>query len=231
MPNIIMADAKGGQYDEIFVKLIEGNEPVDLIIPDGVTAIRNGAFYYCTNLRSVYIPSSVTTIGTAAFSGCTSLTNIEISQGVTTIGSSAFTGAKVTNLSIPSSVKTIDQSAFSNLTELKSLTIPSSVLSIGKWAFRECTKLKNVETGGVRLAEAVFYKCTALERAWIRSTCTTIDAPSYAFNALFAYCPTTLAIYAEPSEKPSGWNSSFNKTGESGGTTVTVTYGQTTRPW
>ena len=45
-------------------------------IPDGTTSIRNSAFYYCENLRSVTIPDSITEIGTMAFQTCSHLADV-----------------------------------------------------------------------------------------------------------------------------------------------------------
>ena len=68
--------------------------PDDLVIPDGVTEIGEGAFEDCTSLTSVSIPSSVTYIGETAFRGCTSLASMTIPNSVTTIGDGAFYGCK-----------------------------------------------------------------------------------------------------------------------------------------
>ena len=62
----------------------------NLIIPDGVTSIGDGAFVGCTSLSSVVIPDSVTSIGDKAFHTCSSLTNIDIPDSVTSIGDGAF---------------------------------------------------------------------------------------------------------------------------------------------
>lgn len=51
-------------------------------IPDGVTAIGDYAFYYCSGLTSVTIPSSVTSIVNLAFWDCDSLTIVYIPSGV-----------------------------------------------------------------------------------------------------------------------------------------------------
>ena len=64
---------------------ISGN----VTIPNGVTSIRNGAFYG-TGLTSVTIPNSVTTIGGSAFFDCESLTSVTIPASVTSIGENAF---------------------------------------------------------------------------------------------------------------------------------------------
>ena len=55
----------------------------NLVIPEGVTSIRTGAFAYCRSITSVDIPASVTEIGKGAFYGCDSLTsaNFEVKDG------------------------------------------------------------------------------------------------------------------------------------------------------
>ncbi|MBE5753323.1 MAG: leucine-rich repeat domain-containing protein [Clostridiales bacterium] len=45
-----------------------------LVIPKTVTAIKNYAFIYCSNLTSVVIPNSVASIGGLAFYACDNLT-------------------------------------------------------------------------------------------------------------------------------------------------------------
>lgn len=45
-------------------------EPFEMTIPEGYTAIGQDAFYMCTGLTSVTIPEGVTTIGDYAFYGC-----------------------------------------------------------------------------------------------------------------------------------------------------------------
>ena len=74
-------------------------------IPDGVTAIGDYAFYYCSRLTSVTIPSSVTSIGESAFRHCTGLTSITIPNSVTSIVNLAFWDCdSLTIVYIPSGV-------------------------------------------------------------------------------------------------------------------------------
>lgn len=91
-------------------------------IPDGITAIADGAFERCWNLTNVTIPNGVKTIGDDAFNYCRALTSITIPDGVTSIGNYTFF----------------------NCSSLTSVTIPNSVTSIGEYAFNKCNKLKNV---------------------------------------------------------------------------------------
>jgi hypothetical protein len=62
----------------------------NVVIPEGVTAIANGAFFGSQfSLTSVTIPSSVASIGNQAFSGCGDNLPVTVSRR-TTIGSNAF---------------------------------------------------------------------------------------------------------------------------------------------
>ena len=75
----------------------------DLIIPEGVTWIRSGAFKKCADIETVSIPLSVTSIGSEAFSGCSGITDVYYfgtaeQKGAISIGSSnsALTNATAT---------------------------------------------------------------------------------------------------------------------------------------
>ncbi|MBE6708357.1 MAG: hypothetical protein E7578_03835 [Ruminococcaceae bacterium] len=71
---------------------LNGELVTELMIPDGLTKIKDCAFYNCTSLTSVTIPDSVTSVGYCAFSGCTSLTSVTIPDSVTSISDGAFSG-------------------------------------------------------------------------------------------------------------------------------------------
>ena len=109
-------------------------------IPNSVTGIGEGVFYYCTGLTSVTIPNSVTSIDSSAFEDCTGLTSVTIPNSVTSIGDYAFY----------------------NCTGLTSVTIPNSVDSIGRYAFYNCTGLKDVSVHNAEaeFGSSVFGGCT-----------------------------------------------------------------------
>ena len=69
---------------------LNGEEVINLVIPNSVTSISGSAFEGCYGLTSIEIPNSVTEIGFYAFRWCTRLTSIEIPNSVNNIGYSAF---------------------------------------------------------------------------------------------------------------------------------------------
>ena len=62
----------------------------DYRIPDGVTAIADGAFYRCRSLTGIAIPDGVASIGEGTFENCGSLTSVTIPASVASIGDGAF---------------------------------------------------------------------------------------------------------------------------------------------
>lgn len=101
---------------------LNGEEIIDMVIPDGVTTIKKNAFKSCPDLQSVSIPTSVTSIGGQAFSGCSGLSSITIPNGVESIGACAF----------------------EECSGLTSVTIGSGVTSMGAIAFYNCENLTSV---------------------------------------------------------------------------------------
>ncbi len=108
----------------------------DVIIPDEVTAIGEGAFFQCVAMKSFTVGGNIKSIDAQAFKSCTGLENIILPNGVTNIGHEAFLGCKsVRNIVIPDSVTNIDVFAFALCNSLQSLTIGNGIQHISKSAF------------------------------------------------------------------------------------------------
>ena len=137
-----------------------------VVIEDGVTSIRNSAFYDCNSLTSITIPNSVTSIGAYAFSNCYYLTNITIPNSVTSIENYAFRScSSLTSITIPDSVTSIGFSAFSGCKNLTSITIPDSIISIGHTAFYNCSSLTSITIPDsvISIGDAAFKYCSNLK--------------------------------------------------------------------
>lgn len=117
----------------------------EYVIPNGVTAISEYAFRYCSGLTKVTIPDSVTSIENGAFNDCIGLTSVILHSGVTSIGNYAFQGcSNLTSFAIPESVTSISEFVFERCSSLTEITIPKSVTSIQMGAFNFCTGLTEV---------------------------------------------------------------------------------------
>ncbi len=69
---------------------LNGELVTELVIPDGVTKINDGAFYHYNALRRLVIGNDVTEIGNQAFLGCMDLVSVTLGNSVTTIGEYTF---------------------------------------------------------------------------------------------------------------------------------------------
>ena len=151
-------------------------------IPDNVTSVGRGAFYYCGSLTDVTIGNNVTTIENNAFDHCTGLISMNIPNSVTTIGDYAFYHcenlASVTN---GKNVKSIGEWAFGYCFSLTDVIIPDSVTSIGDKAFYNCNHLANVIIGNgvTTIGVRAFSDCYNLANVTIGNSVTTIGGSAF----------------------------------------------------
>ena len=94
-------------------------------VPEGILAIGDSAFSFCSSLTTITLPESLTTIGDSAFSGCDSLTTITLPEGLTSIGDYAFYVCDaLTTVTLPDSLISIGDYAFWNSPSDLTLTVP-----------------------------------------------------------------------------------------------------------
>ena len=161
---------------------LNDTEVTDLVIPDGVTAIRKHLFEGCTGLTSVIIPNSATAIGENAFAVCSGLTRVTTGNGVTEIEPVAFEGCTaLTSVTLGNAVTTIGGSAFAGCTALTGIVIPNSVTSIGGGAFSGCTSLASATIGKcvTSIGYAAFKGCAALTSIDIPNSVTEIGTQAF----------------------------------------------------
>jgi len=178
--NPVYSSLDGVLLDKIHGTLIQypcGKAESNYTIPNCVSNIANGAFYYSINLGGVTIPGSVTNIGDGAFVFCSNLTNATIGNGVTSIGNNAFYDCtSLTSVTIGTNVTSIGQAAFKR-SHLTSVTIPNSVLSIGTGAFDGCFSLISVMIGTnvTSIGNNAFENCESLANLTIPNSVTNVE--------------------------------------------------------
>ena len=180
--NVVIPDSVTSIVDGAFICC---SSLRSISIPDSVTSIRKDAFSGCSNLRSISIPDSVIYIRDSAFSGCSSLKSISIPDGVTSIGDSAFSWcSSLRSISIPDSVTSIGDGTFAGCRSLTSVSIPDSVTSIGGGAFEGCSSLTSISIpdGVTSIGEKAFAGCKNLTSISIPDSVTSIG------NAVFRGC-------------------------------------------
>ena len=117
-------------------------------IPNSVTSLGDGCFWFCSGLTSITIPNSVTSLGEYCFSDCSGLTSITIPNSVTSLGGYCFLGCS----------------------GLTSITIPNSVTSLGGYCFDCCLGLTEVHANRETPPATgydIFHTCISLQTIYV----------------------------------------------------------------
>ena len=190
----------------------------NVVILEGITDIRQSAFFDCKNIKNVALPDGLLTFGGDTFYNCTSLTSITIPSSVTTIGYAAFSGCtSLTSITIPSSVTKLNDATFSGCTSLTTITIPSSVTTIELYVFDNCTSLTSITIpDSVTSINAPFKGCTSLTNITVDSGNPVYDSRNNC-NAIIKTSSNTLIVGSKSSTIPStvtaiGYNAFHNRT-------------------
>lgn len=126
-------------------------------LPNGITSLRDYAFYYCTNLAIKELPKTLTYIGKSAFANCTNLELTEIWGGLksgstyVTIQQNCYLSCtklkniKIININNPNNYPIhLDNKCFQKCTGLLSVEFDEKVAAIADYTFDGCTNLKTL---------------------------------------------------------------------------------------
>ena len=178
----------------------------NLMIPDGVTYIRDRELAGNTNLTSVTIPASLTNISQQTFSGCANLKTFDVSpdnpnfrsheglllskDGKTIVA----VAAGLTDVTIPENVTCIGESAFAYCRKLTHMTIPASVKCIERDAFKGCHGLTGITIpdGVTKIGDHAFKNCQGLRSMAIPASVTEIG------NGVFSGCTMLKSVAVSP---------------------------------
>lgn len=134
------------------------------------TALETGerAFSQCESLSRVELPGSLEVISPGTFGGCTGLRQITLPENLKEVGFEAFAGSGLESVDLPSSVETIGESAFEGCSALAAVRISNGLVRVSDAAFKDCTALETMPDfpDSVQyVEESVFMGCTAMGSA------------------------------------------------------------------
>lgn len=136
----------------IDIKACEELNSKTIVLPEGLTTIKDQAFYGNEELVTIELPSTLTYLGDRVFGNCSKLKEIQIdskNKNFCVLNGVLYNqdktqlirypaGIRRTSFTIPKEVISIENGAFSFARYLTYVIIPESVHSIGEEAFAGC---------------------------------------------------------------------------------------------
>ena len=176
---------------------------IDLVVPEGVSAIDEAAFEGYSSIKSVLIPNSVTFIGDDAFRECTSLVTITIPSSVLSLGNTPFYQCEsLSSILVEDGNKkyaSIDGVLYNK--ELSVLLccppkkeghfkVLDSVIELGDYAVDRCSIITSITLpeGIEEIPDGAFKRCSSIKEFIIPNSVTSIGMEA------FAYCSSLKSI-------------------------------------
>lgn len=174
---------------EVSAEMLAARDAVEVVIPESVQTIAEGAFcglaslgavcfdpgsqlhkicaraFAGTTLRAFSAPPSLEELGDYAFSGCASLESVDLGEGLRTIGKGCFEKSGLRSVQVPQNVVEIGDDAFLRCGALRKVGFaPDAHLErIGAGAFSETNLIMFMAPRGLReVGEEAFYLCAGL---------------------------------------------------------------------
>ncbi len=156
------------------------NDTKELIIPEGILHIGDGAFSGSDTLETIVLPDSLLSIGAWAFSGCSSITHLELPDGLQSIGYESFANCyNLQSINFPGELTEIPERAFCNCVPLKRIVLPDGIKTIGRDAFLDCRELSEIVLPDTltRIDENAFARCGSLTSITIPESVSELNNP------------------------------------------------------
>lgn len=141
----IVVTAKGGG-DDLYRQMIDGSISGEVIIPDGVTSIRDYAFYGCKNITNVVLPNTIAGIGSYAFSNSSISGEFSFPRTEKKIntGLRLFQNTLITKITIPTNLNTMNGNIFCDMPYLETVIVEHGVTMLVSYALAVNKKLKTL---------------------------------------------------------------------------------------
>lgn len=158
------------------LKKYTGNDEC-VVIPEGITEIKDYAFSDCSSLQKIIIPDHVTDIGDYAFYECRCLEEIEISSSVRYMGQGVFCRCNsLKKVVLPQYLTSVSRLMFYHCVSLEEVILPPACRTIGKSAFEKCYSLKELHLPETvrTLEDNAFDDCIGLQKLDLPASLETI---------------------------------------------------------
>lgn len=193
--------------------IVNGEEVVDLVIPEGVRVINPKVFSYCTNLKSLTLPQSIDSVCSESFKYCKSLEGAVNLSGASYIGNEAFAySGSFTSVTLGENLEHVGNKAFRGCHLKGDVVFHDKVKEIGSDAFADCDLNSIVIGSGVeKIGSGAFSGCESIQTVTSHIVMP-FDLPSSVFptsvqrNAILYVPAGTKELYT----RFDGWRSFIN---------------------
>ena len=215
------------------LKKYEGND-THVIIPEGIEAIADYAFYGaeimeqvtfpeslkeigsdvfygCEKLKEAWIPDGVSWMGSAVFSRCANLEKVRLSKRLTSLPKITFFQCANLKEVILQSVRRLSRACFQQCHSLERIELPSSLKFIEDNAFDDCISLQEIELpqGIEEIGENAFFNCASLRRINLPSSLTFIGKGALETHGRIRI-DADESIYLAAGMLENNWNMNWN---------------------
>lgn len=171
-------------------------------VPEGVTVIGEGSFWFAETLTSLILPDTLVEIEADGLRGCTGLTELKLPESLRILDTNAIQACKkLKSIEIPRGVTEIPFGAFWDCWALESVTLPDTVTAIGHYAFAACENLAtiNFPEGLQSIGSMVFALCAKLKSVTLPRSLESIYAKAFADSGvtiIYGYSGTLAETHA-----------------------------------
>lgn len=174
----------GVVYNEDQTVLIGATDAVaqEIVVPDSVTLIADGAFRNCFSLRQITLPAGIVGLPDALFENCRNLQAVTLSDKLCAIGNRAFGSCiRLSDIALPETVSQVGQYAFFSCRALRSAVLPSAVTVLANGVFADCSRLEKIRLSEElsKIGDNAFLDCYNLKEITLPKTVTSLGISAF----------------------------------------------------
>ncbi len=180
--DVIEKDGVLYSADMTVLRGFTGNVAAELVVPETVTKIADGAFRNCFTLQTIALPDTVTELPDSLFENCRNLQAVRFSDNLCAVGSRAFSGCiRLADVSLPETVSAVGTYAFASCRALQAVTLPNAIAVLTEGVFSDCVRLAEIKLPQelTAIGDNAFYNCYNLKAITLPETVTNLGASAF----------------------------------------------------